>query len=103
MRGAELVSRDVGMPRGISSREEALNSGRARTLLVGRVGGGVKLLGLPVRGRRARKMMGAGTDEEAMAEVTDATKVVNGEGEGYRYGVLLYVDRTGMYQEAPGK
>jgi hypothetical protein len=47
----------------------------------------VKLLGLPVRGRRAGEMRGAGAEEEAVAEVTDATKVVNGEGEGYQYGV----------------
>ena len=74
MRGAELVSREVGMPRGISSREEALNSSRARSLLVGRVGGGVKLLGLPVRERRAGEMRGAGAEEEAVAEVTDAPR-----------------------------
>jgi hypothetical protein len=42
MGGAELVAREVGSPRGISSRKETLNSGGTRCMLVGRIGGGVK-------------------------------------------------------------
>jgi hypothetical protein len=45
------------MPRGISSREETLNSSGARSMLAGRVGGRVKLLGLPIRGRRVEEIM----------------------------------------------
>ena len=46
--GAKLVVREVGAPRGIGSREETLNGSRAQHVLVGRVGGGVELLGLPI-------------------------------------------------------
>jgi hypothetical protein len=36
--GAELVAGEVGTPRGIDGREETLNSGRARSVLVDLIG-----------------------------------------------------------------
>jgi hypothetical protein len=80
MGGAEALTGEVGAPTGISSREEALNSGRAGGVLVGGEGSGVELVRVPVGGRGAGKGRGRRAEEEAMTKMADATEVVNGEG-----------------------
>jgi hypothetical protein len=41
MGGTKVLAREVGVPGGVSSREEALNGSRTRSALVGRVAGRV--------------------------------------------------------------
>jgi hypothetical protein len=74
--GTEVLAGGVkGLPGGVSGREKGKDSGGAGCVLISSVGGGVKLLRLPIGGGGAK----GGAIEKAMGEVTEAAKVIDRE------------------------